>query len=77
MLNIFFSEGQSGLFLQNLLRDGRSADMSGIDPTLLGRGLSGISIGSNISDLDSRAVELLLGDQVDEEHVKVRQILDQ
>ena len=47
--------------------------MSGVDPALFGRGFSGISIGSNISDLDARAVELLLGDQVDEEHVKVRQ----
>ena len=59
----------SGHLLQRLL-DG-SHDTSGVDPALIQRGVSGISIGSNMSDLDSRTIELLLGDQIDHEQAKV------
>ena len=55
--------------MQNL--HGEDRDISGIDPALLGRGISGMSMNSNMSDLDTRAIDLLLGNQVDEDHIKV------
>lgn len=58
------SDGKSGQLLQQLLTEGRAA----IHP---GRGVSDISLASNLSDLDSRAIELLLGDHVDPDQAKV------
>ena len=55
--------------MQRLLGEGRG--VSDLNPALLGRSISGVSLGSAVSDLDARAVDLLLGNHVDDEHVKV------
>lgn len=60
-----FSEVHPGQFLQHLFTNGTD-----FHPTAAEK-ITGISLGSNASDLDQRAVDLLLGDQIDNDQVKV------